>query len=71
MLSDYRDVARGLSGQLPFANAVRTDWMGQAQPWLAAHAAEAVLWPIASHLAFWDNPDSFNRRLVQFLRTGT
>jgi non-heme chloroperoxidase len=70
MLCDYRDLAGRLSGRLPFANAVREDWIGQAEPWLAAQAPKAVLWPIPSHLAFWDTPGDFNHRLAQFLQTG-
>jgi pimeloyl-ACP methyl ester carboxylesterase len=70
ILSDYRDLARSLSARLPFANVVRQDWLDQAGPWLSAHAPEAALWAMPSHLGFWDSPADFNERLAAFLAGG-
>ena len=70
MLSDYNDVARSLSSTLPLANVVRRDWLDKAEPWLSAHAPDAALWAMPSHLGFWDSPVEFNDRLVTFLETG-
>ena len=67
MFSDYSDLARSLNSNVPFANAVRRDWLDQAEPWLSAHAPDAVLWAIPSHLGFWDSPGDFNERLTKFL----
>jgi non-heme chloroperoxidase len=67
MFSDYSDLARSLNVTVPCANAVRRDWLDQAEPWLAAHAPDAVLWTIPSHLGFWDRPGDFNERLRKFL----
>jgi pimeloyl-ACP methyl ester carboxylesterase len=70
MFSDYSDLARSLSSTIPFANAVRRDWLDQAEPWLSAHAPDAVLWEIPSHAGFWDSPLDFNERLTKFLSSG-
>ena len=71
MFCDYRGLAERLGGQVPIANAVRTNWIDEAEPWLAENVPGSVLWPIDSHLAFWDRPDDFNSRLVEFLHTGS
>ena len=70
MFSDYSDLARSLNSTIPFANAVRRDWLDQAEPWLSAHAPDAVLWEIPSHVGFWDSPLDFNERLTKFLSSG-
>ena len=70
MFSDYRDTARSLNATVPYANAVRQDWLDQAEPWLATHAPAAVVWAIPSHLGFWDRPGDFNERLTVFLASG-
>jgi non-heme chloroperoxidase len=70
MLSDYTDIARSLDSTVPLANVVRRDWLAEAEPWLSAHAPNAALWTMPSHLGFWDSPAEFNDRLVTFLETG-
>lgn len=67
MFCDFSDLVRSLNSTLPLANAIRRDWLGEAEPWLAAHAPDAAVWPLPSHLGFWDHPDEFNARLLAFL----
>ena len=67
MLSDYIDLATSLGSTIPFANAVRHDWLEDATPWLSTHMPNAELWTMRCHLGFWDDPDGFNERLVAFL----
>jgi pimeloyl-ACP methyl ester carboxylesterase len=67
MFSDYTELASSLSARIPFANAIRRDWLDQAEPWLREHAPEAVVWPMASHIGFWERPAEFNARLASFL----
>jgi hypothetical protein len=70
MFSDYGDLARSLNSKLPLANAVRRDWLDEAEPWLSAHTPDGVRWTMPSHLGFWDRPTEFNERLMTFLSTG-
>lgn len=70
MFSDYRGLTRSLNSKFPLANAVSRDWLDQAEPWLSAHAPDAALWAMPSHLGFWDSPAEFNERLTTFLTTG-
>lgn len=70
LFCDYTDLTRSLNAAFPLANAVRRDWFDQAEPWLSAHAPDAVLWTMASHLGFWDSPAEFSERLETFLTTG-
>ena len=67
MLSDYSDLATSLASTIPFANAIRRDWLDDATPWMSAHMPTAELWTMRCHLGFWDDPDEFNERLVAFL----
>ena len=69
MLSDYRQVASDLAARIPFANVLTSRWSSQAQEWLCLHAPGAVTWGIRSHMAFWEDPDDFNRELLTFLRS--
>jgi pimeloyl-ACP methyl ester carboxylesterase len=70
MFSDYRELAASLGARIPFANAVRRDWLDQARPWLRRHAPDAVVWTMESHLGFWEQPTEFNERLTEFLTGG-
>jgi non-heme chloroperoxidase len=70
MFSDYSELARSLANDIPFANVIRQDWLSQAEPWLRHHAPDAALWPMASHLGFWEQPNEFNQRLAEFLTSG-
>jgi pimeloyl-ACP methyl ester carboxylesterase len=70
MLSDYTELAGSLGSSIPFANAVREDCLAHAEAWLGEHAPESAVWPMASHLGFWERPDEFNERLGRFLATG-
>ena len=70
MLSDYTDLVRSFDSTLSLANVVRRDWLAEAEGWLSAHAPNATLWTMPSHLGFWDSPAEFNERLVTFLETG-
>ena len=64
------DLARSLNAQVPLGNTVRRDCVDEARPWLSAHAPDAVLWTMPSHLGFWDSPAEFNERLMTFLLSG-
>jgi hypothetical protein len=67
ILSDYTETACAIDQALPFANAIRDDWMHQAEPWLAQHTPNSAIWTIPSHLGFWEEPAAFNAELQRFL----
>lgn len=67
---DFRAVAAHLGGRLPYANAVRPDWMSAARGWLDARVPRGVVWAMPSHAGFWERPGDFNARLARFLRAG-
>ncbi len=67
MFSDYRDLVRSLDSKLPLANAVASQGLQAAEPWLSAHTPGSAVWEMPSHLGFWDSPSEFNKRLTAFL----
>lgn len=52
---------------MPYVNAVRRNWISEAEPWLAENVPRSVFWPIDSHLGFWDRLDDFISRLEYVL----
>jgi non-heme chloroperoxidase len=67
MFSDYAELASSIDARIPFANAIRRDWMDDAVPWLREHAPNAAVWSMPSHLGFWEEPTEFNAHLTEFL----
>lgn len=69
LLSDYRDIARGVAEQLPVLYFVSEKDSGAANRWIEANTPGAEVCTLGGHMMFREYPDEFNREVLRFLET--
>jgi len=68
-LLDYSETMIDLANKMPVLHIIREDWSEEAQTWLNKHTPKAKQEVLGGHMMFWEQPEAFNKILLDFLNT--
>ncbi len=65
--ADYTEALHGLNGKLPLLIIVREEWGPVVGDYAKANLPDAKVIAFGKHMMFWDQPETFNAALSDFL----
>jgi non-heme chloroperoxidase len=68
-LSDYSKTVCELADALPVLHVIREDWAPVAIKWLEKNTPNARKEIMGGHMMFWEDPDSFNGKFLEFVNS--